>query len=184
MLLTLDLYCWSKCLSQLDPLSDQKAYCFTIKGHCPEEKKWRRVIKHESKVTPCVKGAEVVLLTPVFNWLSKEKALKDEDSSFFSFLQKHLSHKHATETARACASAYAAPARRRRNTPRALCLRVRRSWGYVQNSLGAFAKSARAMHKRGRCTIKRRTLYYARSTMKWVSVLCYCYTTHGRNTQV
>ena len=107
MLLTLDLYCWSKCLSQLDPLSDQKAYCFTIKGHCPEEKKWRRVIKHESKLTPCVKGAEVVLLTPVFNWLSKEKALKDEDSSFFSFLQKHLSHKHATETARACASAYA-----------------------------------------------------------------------------
>ena len=106
MMLTLGLFCWSKCLSQFNPLSDQKAYCFTIKGHCPEEKKWRRVIKHESKLTPCVKGAEVVLLTPVFNWLSKEKALKDEDSSFFSFLQKHLSHKHATETAaRACASA-------------------------------------------------------------------------------
>ena len=64
-----------------------------------------------------MKGAEVVLLTPVFNWLSKEKALKDEDSSFFSFLQKHLSHKHATETARACASAYAAAARRRGPPP-------------------------------------------------------------------
>ena len=184
MLLTLGLYCWSKCLSQFDPLSDQKAYWFTIKGHCPEEKKWRRVIKHESKLTPCVKGAEVVLLTPVFNWLSKEKALKDEDSSFFFFFAK-ASLTQARN--RNCASFASARIRRagapRRNTPRALCLRVR-SWGYVQNSLGAFAKSARAMHKRGRCTIKRRTLYYARSTMKWVSVLCYCYTTHGRNTQV
>ena len=62
-----------------------------------------------SNLTPCESLEELrsVLLTPAFNWLSKEKALKDEDSSFFSFLQKHLSHKHATETARACASAYA-----------------------------------------------------------------------------